>query len=608
MQSNTSERTQRDVQSLQDFKTNCGLLEKGLADHDPQPDLVKLRSWVEWIETGKGTALHDDYMYRFCLPKSVATLLKRAIFPGGEDGECIQAVNTFLQLVLQIAVRKIPDDIIEINHLLLTILTEGGHQFYAQNGHKAPQYILDQLEDSPMDGQLLDPDEEWRDGIELGAWLDVKDPATGSWARATVTVLSPTQTEVCLAREDGSEPIWMSTDADELAPVNTKSAESPDAVTDPAAAASGGAEAAVAVAVAVAVEPALPIPVDPAAEGDGSWRAALGVHGLLDTVVEDRWAPAAVLDTHGGRPGELTDGRMLQVNLLGTPAAAAVWMDERDARLAPLSSMWSKEPNRLRLNPTWFSCCMLEAPVDDSRDDERAPGPDSWAVRRPNAWPRSFNSQLHVDNVDAFGRAGGFQAVVHRLQAQPRAPVGHIVKLLQVAAACAAGLKQSSAGPVVSECSGAAAAALLALEGGELRALSREDVYAAHQAMQTLCERVQPRREAAMVAESLLLALLQKCLRVPYLTQRHICLRFVSDCIEMVTNAARHPGGYGVRPGVGLAANGTPNTTYAEALPIARHITAGSLAKWVFEHKLLHCVFESKELAHTQLMQVSGEG
>ena len=50
---------------IQDFRTNCSLLESALATDlkDPIPDLSKLMTWIEWIDGNNGTREHLVHFY-----------------------------------------------------------------------------------------------------------------------------------------------------------------------------------------------------------------------------------------------------------------------------------------------------------------------------------------------------------------------------------------------------------------------------------------------------------------------------------------------------------------------------------------------------------------
>jgi len=53
------------VQTIDDFKTNCSLLESALVSdlQDPTPDLAKLMTWFGWIDGNNGSRDHVVHFY-----------------------------------------------------------------------------------------------------------------------------------------------------------------------------------------------------------------------------------------------------------------------------------------------------------------------------------------------------------------------------------------------------------------------------------------------------------------------------------------------------------------------------------------------------------------
>ncbi|EQC25202.1 hypothetical protein SDRG_16925 [Saprolegnia diclina VS20] len=172
------------VTTFRDFQTNCTLLENSLRDggSDPRPDLLKLQTWVRWVNDGHGSPAHETYLYSTSLPRVANGFLRRS-FARFPDGDVLTQIVGFLRELAMHLVRRLHNSTqlladIETLHALL----DPSHNFYMYHGVPAWNTEIELDEEAvgdaiPMSTQVGDAVDAYHAGKHVwlqGVVLDVK--------------------------------------------------------------------------------------------------------------------------------------------------------------------------------------------------------------------------------------------------------------------------------------------------------------------------------------------------------------------------------------------------------------------------------------------------
>ncbi|OQR86790.1 hypothetical protein ACHHYP_09935 [Achlya hypogyna] len=206
------------VTTFGDFQANCTLLEASLrnAGTDPRPDLVKLWSWIRWVNEGQGTPAHEQYLYSTSLPRVANGFLRRS-FAAFADTEVVGHVVTFLRelakhLVLRLHTTSQLLGDIEALHSLL----DPAHNFYMYHGVPAWNTDIQYDEDTSL---ATEPPND----LAIGALVDAYRADKKTWMEGIVLAhKGDTEVYVAFFGMEPSGDRWIALDAHHIAPPTTK--------------------------------------------------------------------------------------------------------------------------------------------------------------------------------------------------------------------------------------------------------------------------------------------------------------------------------------------------------------------------------------------------
>uniref|UniRef100_A0A7S1G6F9 UBP34/UBP24/USP9X/USP9Y-like ARM repeat region domain-containing protein n=1 Tax=Bicosoecida sp. CB-2014 TaxID=1486930 RepID=A0A7S1G6F9_9STRA len=581
------------VQSLDDFKRNCSLLESELVSESATmgPELEKVTGWIGWIAGNNGTQAHNDHFFTVALPRFTQLLLKRSY----QDPVAAPArVQVFLRHMVTVVIHHIPKDIPELNIVLLWLLNERQH-FFASYGRPQSKRKLA--------GAGIELDEDWCEELSPGEGIDVQI-SDDEWVRGTIVNMSPTKTElqVAVVGKAGTEKNWFSSGDERLAPFGTKT---------------GGAAA---TAAAAAAEPTPEeLALEAAAKArDERWRTGLRIGSMVD--MEDRahnWYQAIVVnarletplavDEDGnpivaedgsgaadedkeGEGGEAEKVLFLHVSFVGWASKYDEWLPTTSTRIAPLNSRSMGAKGKLASHSLEPDAALA---VDDADDPDTV-----FALRRPG----ETYSHFLIDLVQWFGQNNGFMVLLARVQAlEPTPiPIGQLRVLLVAVGNIAKHLTRGFARHWVPAFFDAVKKVLVTVDAARLRQLDLDTLNEITGQLRRLLRRCYSAFETAQAIETLQLDMAAKMAMSDMLARRLDGLKLTLAMVEWTRNRERFPEGF--KKTRWMDATGAEHTEH-NLVDVALWTTPELLARFITHHDMITDYFLRRP--HVQLMQRS---
>jgi len=501
---------------------------------------------------------HRKFMFESALPMIVHELLDRS-YP--ENKETPKYVNEFFKYVISIALKymqrnpgKTPPRLVR---LIGAVMSESKKFFarYGQPESKTKKQSFSQTDD----------EETWRDHLKIGDELYVR--INSKVLQSTIVEMSPTETEAKLRVQSTGETTWLSTDSPLLSLfLNTDEEEDTKKSQQQEE------------------EKNLP-----------KWRQELKVGSLVDAQDQVRvW--------YRGRVEDVSKDRLL-IQFLGWSTRFNDWIPRSSSRLAEIDTKSyghlgrDAYKNMTNADRAWAEPLPR---IDDTLDGDKK----VYGVKRAGR----TTSSLLLENLRFFGENRGFSVLLQRLESKSLPPpsLDMLDAVVSVAEKFVYILSRRLAGRFCVKFVNNVLNILLRLDKQTLRGFRPEMLQKMIRRLRPLMSRVKTVSEVSKKFEIFRLAMIQKLLKLPMITQRRYALVMLCHCIDLAEKAEMYPKGERIEFSTMSSSDVTKSsvTSTLRIVPIARYLSCGLLVKWITNNDIVTPLFEG-DLAHEQLMKQS---